>query len=216
MPIVVDAYGKKIPISKIDPWEYVKLKIRKEGKHWIWYGKISKQGYGQLPKDMARKVGSYQVHRFTWSHENGPIPDGHTIEHKCNIRRCVNPACLTPMTLRDNLILGSGKSPAKINFEKTHCVRGHSYSGDNLVMVKNKGKLERRCRTCSREYFERTTGKKRGVSNKDKTHCKHGHSLSGDNLVIVNSGRSRLCKICRNEYMRQYYHRKRQNIFTQP
>lgn len=45
------------------------------------------------------------------------------------------------------------RSPRKgaSNAEKTHCPRGHPFSGDNLVIVHSEGRRRRRCRACHRE-----------------------------------------------------------------
>jgi hypothetical protein len=43
-------------------------------------------------------------------------------------------------------------APGRFNAAKTHCGRcGRPYSGDNLVMVKGRSGMQRRCRACHRE-----------------------------------------------------------------
>lgn len=37
---------------------------------------------------------------------------------------------------------------ARVNREKTHCVRGHPLSGDNLYLSMSRGRPMRQCRQC--------------------------------------------------------------------
>lgn len=52
----------------------------------IWKGATDSGGYGQLSVN-GRIV---RAHRYAWERENGPIPDGLWIDHKCWNRLCVN------------------------------------------------------------------------------------------------------------------------------
>lgn len=47
--------------------------------------------------------------------------------------------------------------------DKTHCPRNHPYSGDNLIIDRNKktGGIRRRCRTCDRERSREYQAQKR-------------------------------------------------------
>lgn len=59
-----------------------KWKVDKETGCWNWLGFINRKGYGTLNGRMAHKV--------LWEKKNGPTPEGHTIDHTCRNRRCVN------------------------------------------------------------------------------------------------------------------------------
>lgn len=55
--------------------------------HWLWLGAIV-EGYGRAW--IKRKP--IRAHRLAWVIFTGkPIPDGHDIHHRCNIKHCVNP-----------------------------------------------------------------------------------------------------------------------------
>lgn len=93
------------------------------------------------------------AHRFAYELLVGLISDDLTIDHRCHSddltcpggstcrhRRCVNPAHLEPVTGEENN--RRGRHPVK-----THCPRGHPYSGENVVL-NSRGVAE--CRICRR------------------------------------------------------------------
>lgn len=64
-----------------------------------WTGHVSKTtGYGQFGDD--KKL--YYVHRWSYQHFVGPIPEGAHIDHLCNNRRCVRPDHLEAVTQAEN------------------------------------------------------------------------------------------------------------------
>lgn len=54
---------------------------------WLWLGGRTSKGYGgfsQSGKDTA-------AHRTAWERQNGPIPEGMDVLHKCDNPPCCNP-----------------------------------------------------------------------------------------------------------------------------
>ena len=107
-----------------------------------WQGPHDKNGYGRFGK-----WGRKQAHREAWLRSGKEIPKGLVIDHVlnngCVHRDCVELTHLEPVTIAENF----RRAPTEIERRnRTHCPKGHPYSGENLV-VNRKG---RACRECGR------------------------------------------------------------------
>lgn len=109
---------------------------------WLWTASLNRRGYAQFNStgDMV------EAHRFIYRMTYGEVPKGLVLDHKCNVRSCVNPDHLKPSTQRDNILRGNGMSAR--NARKTHCFRGHEFTEDNIYWSKE----GRRCRLCNLEW----------------------------------------------------------------
>ena len=121
-------------------------KIRKKPGCWEWKAHISQAGYGQL-KGRGKKV--VYAHRAVYEMLVGPIPKGLTIDHLCRNRACVNPNHMEPVTSVENVMRGQG--PFAVNARKTHCKRGHEFTGDNTY----RSRKGRECRKCKKYLMTR-------------------------------------------------------------
>lgn len=74
---------------------------------WIWLSAIGSRGYGVFWKNSESR--SVFAHRFSYEIHKGPIPDGAVLMHSCDTPACVNPAHLTPGTVRDNAMDAKAK-----------------------------------------------------------------------------------------------------------
>lgn len=119
---------------------------------WIFLGALDPSGYGVF--SISRK--RFRAHRVAYELLVAPIPDGLVLDHLCRSRWCSNPGHLEPVTSSENTKRGA-------NTIKTHCIRGHELSGDNLYLRKGRG--GRVCRTClyaaQTRWYERNGGSKR-------------------------------------------------------
>lgn len=116
---------------------------------WLWSGAVTPAGYGKIAINRRLKA----AHRLSYEMNVGPIPEGLEIDHLCKVKCCVNPAHLEPVTHSENCRRGpQGEHTARIMRAKTHCPRGHPYSGKNLKIG---AKGERRCRTCENASVSR-------------------------------------------------------------
>ena len=133
-------------------------KVNKTDSCWLWTGYCNPKGYGRITVNYKPMF----THR--WSYENfiGPIPNGLVLDHLCQIKNCVNPEHLEPVTNKTNLIRGEvGKKNATHHKAKTHCRNGHKYTKENTAYWNriSRGVLTRKCLICYNNTQERYTSK---------------------------------------------------------
>lgn len=87
-------------------------KVRKGAGCWEWVASCHPDGYGRFGSDRA--------HRVSWRVNNGAIPNGLCVLHKCDNPRCVRP---------DHLYLGTKKDNARDREERCR--------GNHAVGVRN-------------------------------------------------------------------------------
>lgn len=118
-----------------------KVEISDPSACWIWVGGRDAAGYGQFSVITPNGRSTIRSHRFAYEALMGAIPDELVMDHLCEVRECVNPHHLEPVTVRENILRGDTGERERA---KTHCPQGHPYSGDNLVIHHG----SRECRTC--------------------------------------------------------------------
>jgi hypothetical protein len=119
--------------------------IVQENGCWDWVGARTNKGYGNLAVE-GRFV---PAHRYVYEQEVGPIPEGLTLDHLCRNRACVRPDHLEPVTHKENCLRGVSLFAEQAR--RTHCIRGHPLSGENLELNNiGGGKIGRRCKICRR------------------------------------------------------------------
>lgn len=157
MPIRDDVLRGSVPrlgtIEDLDRFESKVIDLPNGCR--LWTAATTKEGYGRFWFDGSTSA----AHRWIYEALVEPIPDEDaegnplTLDHLCEVQPCVNVRHLEVVTMRENLM--RGHTPAGLNAHKTHCPRGHPYSGDNLC-VKRDGR--RSCRACARAYYHRHKG----------------------------------------------------------
>lgn len=123
---------------------------------WTWRGKPSQYGYGRFSIGPRRSNRIALAHVWSYEFANGPVPEGMHIHHNCGNPLCVNPVHLEVITPTGHAAIHKfGEATGARNLAKTHCPKGHPYSGENL-RLNSKGRRE--CRLCAnaakRKYLE--------------------------------------------------------------
>lgn len=114
---------------------------------WMWVGGKDRAGYGVFKVSPGRVV---SAHRFIFEFSKFAIPKTKCVCHRCDVPACVNPNHLWLGSLKGNIqdcIRKKRFKSGRHNLVKTHCIKGHPFSGENLF-YNSKG--YRKCRACSR------------------------------------------------------------------
>lgn len=130
----------KVSLSKPTGDVGIDAKLTFRDGCWTWNGSRTSNGYGRVRR--VQKL--WSVHRYVYELLLGPVPEGLVLDHLCRNRACCNPAHLEPVTFRENVLRGEG--PAALHARKTHCLRGHALTAENLIP----GRGYRQCRICWR------------------------------------------------------------------
>ncbi len=110
---------------------------------WEWTGPLDIAGYGSI----SYKSRNWRLHRFTWTMLVGEIKPGLHIHHKCENKRCCNPAHLEALTPSQHAMV----SPSRLIFlSRTHCPKGHRYDDGNTYRNNSAKGDTRRCRACTK------------------------------------------------------------------
>ena len=88
---------------------------------WLWTASLDRQSYGYFFSNKTEKA-----HRVSYKLYKGPIPEGLSVCHKCDVPSCVNP---------DHLWLGTHKDNERDKIAKGRAVyaRGESHTRAKLT-----------------------------------------------------------------------------------
>lgn len=130
-----------------------------EGGCWVSTYSVASHGYAQIGWQNKGDRRVVLAHRASWTHVNGQVPIGMTLDHLCKNRRCVNPAHLRLLSNYENARRNDGA-----DWAFGTCRNGHSASA--LIEVPRIAKSGRRymglkCSICRAENYARYEAKKR-------------------------------------------------------
>jgi hypothetical protein len=127
-----------MPKTNLTPEERFWQKVNKTDTCWIWVGSKNDEAYGNFNHNGT----VVKAHRFAYELLKGPIPKDRELDHLCRNPSCVNPEHLEAVTHQENMKRGHF-----FNTKKTHCPRGHEYTGRNT-------RGSRLCKICMKTWRE--------------------------------------------------------------
>lgn len=122
--------------------ERAATRYKVEGECWISTYSTASHGYAQIGWQDGDYRQAVTAHRAAWVYHNEKqIPDGHTVDHMCKNRKCVNPKHLRVLSNFENARRTFGT-----DWDIGTCKHGHSndelrWRGKKLV-----------CRVCSAQW----------------------------------------------------------------
>lgn len=96
-------------------------KVEKSEGCWNWTGALSWNGYGMFRGDRNICI---RAHRYSYTLAFGDIGEGLQVDHKCFNKKCVNPAHLREVTIKQNAENRPGAQPTSTTgVQGVHWVR---------------------------------------------------------------------------------------------
>jgi len=158
MPVVGQRYGLKMPATltakkPIKDRLIENSSIDQNTGCWNWNNSLYKKRYGQ----MSVKGKNYPAHRVSWEVFNeGKIPHGKQINHKCHNSRCINPEHLYVGTQKENMRdmdlagrrsvrAGVKCNMAKLNDEVVKIIRAFLDKGSRHCDLADEFEVSRTC-----------------------------------------------------------------------
>lgn len=139
----IERIKSKVTITESGCWEIAGFqhKLRNVKSHTKGYVLFSYRGTQQM------------AHRLVYRLFVGLVPDGMQVCHKCDNPPCVNPAHLFLGDQIANMRDMAAKKRNKAG--RTHCIRGHELSGNNIIVRPTAGGVRRGCKICLKLHHKK-------------------------------------------------------------
>lgn len=94
-------YYKGMTRHGMTPWERLQARIQIDPDTDCWNSTYAPTTDGYTQVWVSGRM--MTAHRLSYEHHKGMIPAGHTLDHLCRNRRCVNPDHLEAISLMTNM-----------------------------------------------------------------------------------------------------------------
>ena len=103
-------------------------KVEKKQGCWEWIGPIASHGYGRFTRGRKWEDTS---HRIAFALSHGPIPEGLVVRHRCDNKRCCNPAHLELGPQGENVrdMFRRGQIKTQLSMEQVREIRARLADG---------------------------------------------------------------------------------------
>jgi len=155
-------------------------------------------GYGNGYGKFHIKRVATPAHRIAWVLENGQIPGGLLVCHKCDNPPCLNVDHLFLGTYADNLADMEAKGRGAWQ-GRTHCPNGHTFTPENLLPAKKGRKL---CKICWGGYHAKYRDEHRERKNAYNAayYAAHRDEIVAQKLVYNAANRERQRRYAAEKY----------------
>lgn len=147
---------------------------------WPWLGARKQTGHG----DFGIGSKTVRAHRFAYEFQNGPIPEGLVVRHKCGFAPCCNPFHLELGTHTENMRdKARDKHKPRLDFShplpyarpwsKLH--GSQELVDDPIVVINGRRGVRRICQQCQHEFAADRYWVRAGQAKFCGEHCYHEH-----------------------------------------
>lgn len=172
--------GGQLVVPERRSLELMWQKVLVTSSCWLWIGACDGRGYGHAALKADGRRRDMNAHRLVYQLLVGPVAPGMQLDHLCQVRNCVNPDHLEPVTPSANVRRGSRRRGSKVE----RCeLAGHR------IRIRRNG--TRMCMDCENEYQRARASRMGGWGSKATLAARSGRASANDDVGGLTGAASR-------------------------